>query len=375
MKQKITQEIIDLINSKKEGVYYDFKQQHHDNIIHLIHDIVCLANADYERERYLIFGVTNSGDVYGVDKTTRTQAHFIDTLRGANFASDIYPDISLEKIEYLGKNLDVLVIKNTIQKPYYLSKEKSLDKKHIRAGTIYSRVMDTNTPINSVASPIHIEKMWKEKFGLTKSILERFKLYLESYDDWEKMGEVCFHKNFPEFTIKAMEQSSAYNGNEKREWARGEIGYYYSSGNVTTLEGFFYHSTLIATLLFIVFDGGKKVIINPDWEAIGKGRIYYYFKNSLAYTYQKFISHERGTDYSTGLNFCSKSNRQGNFSIPVFENETVLSEFKFFATKELKIESFTIEPESNEDNQNEDFYQLLDIYNKFNKIDSASRML
>jgi hypothetical protein len=53
----------------------------------------------------------------------------------------------------------------------------------------------------------------------------------------------------------------------------------------------------------------------------------------------------------------------------------VLSEFKFFATKELKIESFTIEPESNEDNQNEDFYQLLDIYNKFNKIDSASRML
>ncbi|MEQ1560790.1 MAG: ATP-binding protein [Methyloglobulus sp.] len=375
MKQKTTQEIIDLIKSKKEGVHYDFKQEHHSNTIDLIHDIVCLANADYEGERYLIFGVTNAGDVCGIDKTTKTQTYFIDTLRGANFASDIYPDITLEKIEYSDKNLDVLVIKNTTQKPYYLSKEKSNGAKHIRAGTIYSRVMDANTPINSVASPIHIEKMWKEKFGLTQTTLERFKLYLESYDDWEQMGEVYFHKIFPEFTIKALEQDAAYNGNETREWARGEMGYHYSSGNLTTRQGFFYHSTLIATLLFIIFDGGKKVIVNPDWEPIGKGRVYHYLKNSLAYSYQKFISHERGTDYSTGLNFCSKSKREGKFSIPVFENKTVLSEFKNFAKKELKIESSAIEPESNKDNQNEDFYQLLDIYNQFNRIDPVSRML
>jgi hypothetical protein len=75
------------------------------------------------------------------------------------------------------------------------------------------------------------------------------------------------------------------------------------------------------------------------------------------------------------LNFCSISKRKGNFSIPVFENKTVLSEFKIFAKKELKIESSAIEPESNKDNQNEDFYQLLDIYNQFNRIDPVSRML
>ncbi len=60
-KQLLTQTIINLIERKKEGAYWDFKRQHHTNNGNLVHDILCLANADHQGERYLIFGV-NDGD-------------------------------------------------------------------------------------------------------------------------------------------------------------------------------------------------------------------------------------------------------------------------------------------------------------------------
>jgi hypothetical protein len=365
---KITiEEIINLINSKKEGVNYDFKECHHANKVDLIHDVICLANADYEGARFLIFGVSDSYDICGIasDEKRKTQSDIINVLRDANFCSDIYPDISLEEINFSDYILDILVIKNTLHKPYYLTKDKSHQGRHIRAGTIYSRIMDTNTPQNSVASPIHIEKMWKEKFGLTQTAIERLKLYLNNYNDWDNKDDVYFHKNFPEFTIRNIEHNSIYDGNETREWARGEIGYHYASGNHTRQEGFFYHGTLMVTLLIVVFDGGKKIIVNPDWEPIVNGRIYHYLLDSLDYIYQKFISREHGdNDYSEGLNFSSSSNKSGRFSIPIFENKQELSKFKEFAQNVLKTqeERQTI---SDYEEQNKYFYELLDVYNQF----------
>lgn len=51
---------MELIASGKEGVYWDFKQEYSQEakVIDLIHDIICLANADHDGDRYLIFGVT-----------------------------------------------------------------------------------------------------------------------------------------------------------------------------------------------------------------------------------------------------------------------------------------------------------------------------
>lgn len=46
-----------LILLKKEGVYWDFKRQHHSSKGDLLHDILCLTNAEHNGDRFLIFGV------------------------------------------------------------------------------------------------------------------------------------------------------------------------------------------------------------------------------------------------------------------------------------------------------------------------------
>ena len=49
--------IKDLIARKGEGVYWDFKLTHHANKGDLVHDVLCLANAEHAGQRFLIFGV------------------------------------------------------------------------------------------------------------------------------------------------------------------------------------------------------------------------------------------------------------------------------------------------------------------------------
>ena len=49
--------ILGLIRRRTEGSNWDFKLQHHENNADLIHDVLCLANADCTGPRYLIFGV------------------------------------------------------------------------------------------------------------------------------------------------------------------------------------------------------------------------------------------------------------------------------------------------------------------------------
>ena len=277
-----------LINLKKEGVYWDFKQEHHKSSVDLIHDIICLANANYSDDRYLIFGISDDCKIIGLE-SNKKQADIIDTLRNAKFADDIFPDIILESIKLDNKNIDVLIVKNTKNKPYYLTQHKEKDKKKIYAGTIYTRVMDTNTPKNRVASSKDIEYMWKEKFGLIQTPLDRFKMYLDNSEGWDSRDDIYFYQQHPEFTMKLLDDNFC-KGCENREWARGEVGYSYDSGNMTSVVGLFYHSTLLSKICCVQFDGGKKHIVNPDWEAIGKGRIYFYLEDSLEYAYQKFIA-------------------------------------------------------------------------------------
>ena len=50
----------DLIARGGEGVYWDFKRKHHTNKGDLIHDVLCLANAEHAGPRFLIFGVDDA---------------------------------------------------------------------------------------------------------------------------------------------------------------------------------------------------------------------------------------------------------------------------------------------------------------------------
>ena len=51
-----------------------------------------------------------------------TQADIVNTLSNAGFAGGVHPDIYLHEIELQGQRLDVLLIKDRPEKPYYLQK-------------------------------------------------------------------------------------------------------------------------------------------------------------------------------------------------------------------------------------------------------------
>lgn len=365
-KDELQHIIEELISLKKEGVYWDFKQEHHKNVADLVHDIICLANAQYDSDRYIIYGVNDNFDIIGLSEANgrKNQCDIIDTLRNSHFADGSFPDVSLENIDIQGYTIDILIIKNTKQKPYFLVKDKRIGQSIVRAGSIYTRVMDTNTPKDSVASSSQIEYMWKERFGLTETPSDRLKIYLHDFEGWEGRGEQRYFRQFPEFTIRPLEDNYCH-GCETCEWARGEIGYLYSSGNGTSVFGFFYHSTLLKEICCVQFDGGKKYIVNPDWEAVGSGRIYFYIEDSLEYTYQKLLAYEHKNDYSTKL----RSTEKSYFSIPIFKNKKEVLMFQDYAKNKLQITNNQFEDPIDDDNeQNKIFYELLDLYNDFRKI-------
>lgn len=289
-----------LINTSKEGVYWDFKQEHHKHIHNLLHDILCLANAKHDGDRYLIFGVEdNTMTLRDItkDDNRRTQANIISFLKDNQnkFAEDNYPKLRLETICLEDRHIDVLIIADSTLKPYYLVKEIN----GVKPYHIYTRTGDTNTPTNKSASPNDIEQMWRTRFRLDQPPLKRVKIYLSHFDDWicdtlDTDNIKWSHKTFPEFTIRI-------DSNEldcTQEWTRGEI---IKNSNSSFLYSIYYQQTRIAQVHGVRFDDRKKSMIAPEWKAYRMGRFYFYDPDSLEYTMQLFHAHHNGGDYSKRL--------------------------------------------------------------------------
>ena len=49
--------VYELVHSKREGNYWDYKREWHSDKVELLHDIICLANNLEHNESYLIIGV------------------------------------------------------------------------------------------------------------------------------------------------------------------------------------------------------------------------------------------------------------------------------------------------------------------------------
>ena len=62
--------VIELIASKTEGGYWDFKRSWHETNADLLHDIICMANNIENRDAYVIIGVTNSGEFNDISNDT-----------------------------------------------------------------------------------------------------------------------------------------------------------------------------------------------------------------------------------------------------------------------------------------------------------------
>src|SRR5699024_12731506 len=105
-------QIINLIQEKREGSYWDFKAEYHKDKAELLHDIICLSNGLPNQEAYVILGVADNGHILGItgDSNRKTQEELISFITGKKFAAGRHPKISLMTLEYDEKKVDVIII-------------------------------------------------------------------------------------------------------------------------------------------------------------------------------------------------------------------------------------------------------------------------
>src|SRR5271170_7886879 len=96
---------------EKESESCDYKLKYHENKAKLLHDILCLANADATSSRRLVFGVSDDQQEFpGIkeDPNRITQAKLIDWLRKTNL--NYTPTIKLEIIPIGNIEFDIITI-------------------------------------------------------------------------------------------------------------------------------------------------------------------------------------------------------------------------------------------------------------------------
>jgi len=257
--------LVDLINYflsvGKEGDFWDFKQEWHENIEDLLKDIICFANTIHDENCYIVFGVSDDCRISVMVNTRRKQADIIDAISNLNFAGDNLPVVSVETITIEGKELDVLIIYNTNNTPIYLKKPYG----KMRQGCVYSRVGDRNTPDNGNAEIETIELLWKKRFGLLKPPLEFIIDSLDRKNDWIA-SEYGFYFTFkPEYTIE-------YEIDEDLNiYSDGDEFYSYTQVNESTsyaILQFNVNHTTVKKVQVVSLDSGRLIIPVPDWGFI-----------------------------------------------------------------------------------------------------------
>ncbi|MBC6315716.1 ATP-binding protein [Listeria grandensis] len=296
---KIKDEVISLINSKREDDYWDFKQCFHDNKADLLHDIICMANNRSNHDGYIIFGVEDKTfNVLGVkeDINRKNQQNIIDFLKEKPFSMNIRPKIQLVTFEIEKNEIDVLIVHNTTDTPYYLVNDYKEQSRNVRANYIYTRVGDTNTDINRSADSNHVEYLWKKRFGLHLSPFEKLRYHLQEKDSWSGSESICYHNLYPEYTLSEM-------GDEDNH--RAEF-YAYAMTNESTSYGMIsanYFGTTLYSRQTVSLDSGRYTTVVPEWGFIHYDKYHqtfdpfkYFIKDSISYDLHLFLLNEKSEE-------------------------------------------------------------------------------
>lgn len=308
--------IFNLISSKREGSYWDFKEIAYENNGDFVHDVLCMANSMCHHDKYIIMGVSdpNSGcNIVGLSGDRKKQADYIDLLRNLQFA-DARPEIELRTITFDGKEIDVLIIYESSLKPFYLT--KPYDK--LLPYHIYTRTVDSNTPKDKSADFSVVERMWRQRFNLDLPPKEKFEKILDDVDNWHvDVGneDAAYYEPSPEYQIifgKTREGWECYSNffiNPKSFFGEAE---------------FKYHTTTLFKKTFGFVDEFRISIATPKTAAFslnGNYYFYYYFKkDSIRYKFHKLINKD-STDYLRQL---------AHNPFLVFENDEKRMDFEGF---------------------------------------------
>lgn len=295
-------EIKALILSKREDDYWDFKEKHHSNKADLLHDIICMANNRVDRDAYIIFGIADKTfDVVGVenDENRGNQQQMIDFLKSKKFVSGIRPRVEMQTLMLAGHEVDVLIIKNSTDTPYFLTEDFSDNGRKVRANHIYTRVGDTNTDIDKSADINNIEYLWKKRFLLTRSPFEQIMKRLENKDEWKNDEYVYYNIYNPEFTI-------TLEDDDEGPELLPEF-YAYAMSNSATMYQMLsikYFGTQLYGRQVALLDSGRYTTPVPEWGYLffGEFKIHpdyafkYFIKGSPHYKLNEFLYDEENQE-------------------------------------------------------------------------------
>lgn len=291
-----------LIDEKREGTYWDFKREYHHNKAKLLHDIICLVNNIENRDAYLIFGINDNGVITGIEEDIKrkNQEHFTSFLRGKKFAGGIIPYVVLRTIFIENHEIDVLVIKESDKVPFYLEEQFKEDNTIVRAGSIYSRIEDRNTPINSTADSSHTELLWKIRLGLLPTPIDRLKTILLQKNKWRTNQTGYYFDEAPEFTIvENEEQREQYDKLPPSFYAYNQMNSHMSYSHYECR----YYNTILSESQTAVLDSGRyhspipeRGFINVDQYGQETLSYRYFIEDTLLYNLHHFLfdddSHE-----------------------------------------------------------------------------------
>ncbi|MEK5360746.1 helix-turn-helix domain-containing protein [Peribacillus castrilensis] len=299
------QELIqDLISRGYEGDYWDYKEEWHNDNEKLIHDILCFSNTLHDRDCYLIVGVSDNGDIKGINNRKK-QADVVDMLRSMQFAGDSAPQIEMMYLSISDKDVDVMVIKNSDSVPFYIKKRNKKFYK-IQEGYIYTRTGDSNTPINQNSNYNVIEKLWKKRLGIDKPVKEKILKLLVDKSNWEENAEGYYHNLHPNYNLLF------------GEYERDRSPMFYSALQTDTNMSYeplyaCYNGMKIHTFELAILDGGRYLTNVPERAYIPLDQYHqksihyrFFIKGTLDYNLHRFLLDETSEEAVTAKDKFSK---------------------------------------------------------------------
>ncbi len=306
LSERICEEVPPLIELRREGSYWDFKRQWHDDNVSLQHDILCLANNLESEISYLIIGVDDKDfslwDVeMNEDAKRRTNQGVVDMIGKMGWQNQQPPFLFVEPISYHDVTLDVLAIHSRREDmPYCLSRPSG----KLHPWTIYMRRGDQNSPIDKGAGWGDVQDLWRHHFHLDESPLVRSRLMLADKEHWTLLSTIDstddkYYDFAPEFTIhhEIDDDRNAYE--------------YYMLSQTDSRPGWYdirlcYYQTVIYDTVGIALDGGRYFAPAPsrsfiDWDGLSAGMLpdltfCYYTKDSLDWALNIFFYDETSSE-------------------------------------------------------------------------------
>lgn len=291
---ELRDKVLSFIDTKREDDYWDFKQSHHLNKANLLHDIICMANNRSIQDGYIIFGVEDSTfNIVGVeiDINRRSQQNIIDFLKEKSFSMNVRPKIQLITLDIADHQLDILIVHNTLDTPFYLTKDYKKEGRIVKANYIYTRVADTNTDITQSADPNHVEFLWKKRFGIHLSPFDKVRHNLKKKKNWIHTEDTCYHNSNPEYTIL-----KSSDDNKSAEF------YAYTMRNKAVSYGNIevnYFGTKLYSQQTVTLDGGRYTTTVPQSEFINHDKLHQkadlfkcFIKDDIAYDLHMFLLDE-----------------------------------------------------------------------------------